>query len=165
MKTNMKLINDFDTTKNIIIVILKFIGIFIGLSIVLIVAIYTIDYIRVKSFHPPERLSNIPEGAIWKGGVDGGNWYYLLGKQDSIYKIEIYNDYNGESFNKDLFNNEKNFVICEECKGQIDTVSNILQHISYYGGDKIYLNFNDKNNKLCYLELLSQHNKINSNKH
>lgn len=161
----MKLINDNNTIKNIFIVILKFIGIFIGLSIIIIGIIYTIDYIRVKSFHSPEKLSSIPDGALWKGGVDGGSWYYLLGKQDSIYKIEIFNEFDGESLNKDLFNNEKDFVICRECKGQIDSVSNIFQHIYYYNEGKIYLDLTDKNNKHCYLELLSQQKKkMNNNK-
>jgi hypothetical protein len=130
-----------------------------------IALIYTFDYIRVKTFVPPERLSNIPEGAIWKGGPDGGDWFYIIGKHDSVYKIEIYNDYNGESHNKVLLNNENDYVICQECKGQIDTVSNILPHISYSGVDKIYLNINDKNNKPCYLELVSlQKEKINKSK-
>jgi len=142
---------------------LKIAGIIIGLLIFFRVfylgSIFLVDYIRVKTFKPPEKLSNIPDGAIWKGGVDGGYWYYLLGKQDSIYKIEIYIDYNGESYNKEILNNEKDFVICKECKGSLDTISNIYQHIYSNSGERIYLDIFDKNKKRCYLELLSQHQK------
>ena len=140
--------------RNIGIVILLIISLFP----VYIISIYAINYIRVKTFKPPEKFANIPEGAKWKGGVDGGYWFYLLGKQDSIYKIEIYNDYNGEPYNKEILNNEKDFVICQECKGLLDTVDNMMNYLYCNSGERIYLDIFDKNKKRCYLELLSQHN-------
>jgi len=151
------------------LVVIKLLGIVLFFEVIVslgaMAITYTIDYIRVKTFVPPERLSNIPEGAIWKGGPDGGNWYYQFGKQDSIYKIEIYNDYNGEIIYNDKYPDEIDFVICPECRNQTDTINNIIKHINANGGDQIHLDIKDKNNKPCYLELLNlQKVKLNKNK-
>jgi hypothetical protein len=156
MKINMKLKSDNNIFKEIMVVILKFVGIFFGLSIILIMVVYSISYIRLISFQPPEKLTNIPEGAVWRGGPDGGFWYFLSSKKDSIYQIEIFSDHDGESFNKIMLNNEKDFVMCRDCRGHADTISNIIDHINFFSMDEINLDIKDKNNKFCYLKLLSR---------
>lgn len=152
----MKLKSDNNIFKEIMVVILKFVGIFFGLSIILIMVVYSISYIRLISFQPPEKLTNIPEGAVWRGGPDGGFWYFLSSKKDSIYQIEIFSDHDGESFNKIMLNNEKDFVMCRDCRDQADTISNILDHINFYSNNEINLDIMGKNNKFCYLRLLSR---------
>jgi hypothetical protein len=27
--------------------------------------------------YQPKKLTNIPNGAFWKGGIDGGNWFLI----------------------------------------------------------------------------------------
>lgn len=46
----------------------------------------------------PERLSNIPQTAIWSGGPDGGFWFDFLifEPENNHYRIKIYDDYSGE---------------------------------------------------------------------
>ena len=41
--------------------------------------------IRVPNQDEPQRLNNIPQNAIWKGGVDEGFWFELV-KIDTVKK-------------------------------------------------------------------------------
>lgn len=140
--------------------IFKFIGIIILMLILLrciyIGTFFIIDYIRVKTFKPPERLSMIPEGAKWIGGPDGGEWFFLRRKQNSIYYIEIYDDLTGIKIY------DTSFVANKICNEKIDTIKNIVQYFTFFNGHKIYLNLTNGSNLSCYLEMSNHNNSFHN---
>jgi hypothetical protein len=46
----------------------------------------------------PEKFTNIPQEAIWRGAVDEGFWIYIvdINENEKVIRLNIYNDYNGE---------------------------------------------------------------------
>jgi hypothetical protein len=120
----------------------KVFGILIGLLIFLrlfyLASYYVADYIRIKTFKPPEKLENIPNGAVWKGGVNGGEWFFQKSKSDSIFNIQIFNDKTG----KLVF--DSSFIAKREYKKQIDTINNIVQHIIFFDGQEIHLDLHNE---------------------
>jgi hypothetical protein len=112
-----------------------------------------IDYIRFKTFEIPEKVTNIPTDAKWVGGIDGGEWFYLRSKQDSIYYIEIYDDYTGAKIY------DAGFVACKICMEKVDSIENIMLYITSFNGQHISLKILDENNKNCYLEILNPYKK------
>ena len=52
----------------------------------------------------PERPTNVPESAVWGGGVDGGSWLVCkLRKERSAYACEIYWDSDGTLWAKGTY--------------------------------------------------------------
>lgn len=102
-----------------------------GISLILIV------YLLVGCFNrqvkPPEKVSGIPEKAIWYGGADGGCWILI----DSTpirnqYNAECYFDSSGELWDKGVY--EIDTLITK----RTFTVKELTDSISgYFGSDFI----------------------------
>jgi len=80
----------------------------------------------------PERLSNIPKEAVWKGGEDGGFWFLNVSqaKDKNIIRLKVFNDYDGELIL------DADFKIPENC--EVPTNS-IVDNINYFDFEKIVL--------------------------
>ena len=103
------------------------------LTIILIVGLSFWIYIRVPNRDFPVRLNNIPQETIWRGGIDEGFWFQLVGIDtiEETYRIRIYNDYNGELvIDADFENNH-------HCDTKYPLNKDIFQYISYFEMDKI----------------------------
>lgn len=89
--------------------------------------------IRVPNENSPKKLANIPESAIWSGGVDEGFWFELveLYQDHKKVRIRIYNDYDG---NMVL---DADFTPISDCK--IKDESELLNKINYFEFKKIIL--------------------------
>lgn len=99
-----------------------------------------------------ERPANVSRQAIWIGGVDGGHWYKIdKTLSPNIFKIKIFNDYNGDVII------DSTFTFNSDCKLKQMDLRKLIQSINGYDGEKILLNYkaNDTN---CYLILESYEN-------
>ncbi len=99
--------------------------------------------IRVPNQDEPQRLNNIPQNAIWKGGVDEGFWFELV-KIDTVkktYRIKIYNDYKGELVA------DADFIKQTNCKDDYPLNNDLINDIIYFEFDKIEMK-NDCNLKM-----------------
>jgi uncharacterized membrane protein len=100
--------------------------------------------IEVRDYKP-KKLTNIPESAFWKGGIDGGNWFLI--KRINVHKnmvaISIYNDQDGSLIMSKFF-----MLVCNQAK-QI-TLTNLKEQINFFDGKKIYINQSDTVD--CFLQ-------------
>ena len=89
---------------------------------------------------------NVPSGAFWAGGVDGGNWFLV--KQINTYAneatIEIYNDQNGSLISSKTFT-----LICS--KNHSMKIDNLKDQITAFDGANIQLTSRDKKT-VCQLQ-------------
>ena len=114
-------------------------GIKIGLlasSLVLVMGILVFWYsVRVPNKNEPDRLSNIPKTAVWKGGIDEGFWLDVIGvnAKKKTYRIRIYNDYKGELVM------DADFVKQDNCDAEYPLNKTVLEFVSYFEFDKIVL--------------------------
>lgn len=77
--------------------ITKILSIFIGLIIIIIVAILlSLHWLIHRPCLPPEKPHIVPESAIWNGGCDGGEWIELIEINKDKYRFRIYQDWSGE---------------------------------------------------------------------
>lgn len=93
----------------------------------------------------PEKPSSIPNEAFWKGGIDGGYWFFI-GEIDDNKKqvnIKIFDDFKGEL----LLN--KTFEL--NCNVDID-LKNLKNEITFFNGNEIYLKTEDNEGGNCYLK-------------
>jgi len=102
-----------------------------------------ISYIK-QPCPPPVKLNNIPTSAFWVGGCDGGLWYELLNRKDSIYTFKIYNDFNGQIVSEGDFRTSGKCY--EDLKNQ--KIQDLITHSTV---DKIYV-ITNVDGKYCYLE-------------
>lgn len=61
---------------------------------------------RMAEIQPKTRPPGIPDNAVWRGGVDGGNYIVLPSRvegESDIYYAEIYHDADGDLIYKGLF--------------------------------------------------------------
>lgn len=84
---------------------------------------------------PPDKLPNIPEGAKWYGGSEGGCWL-LVEKTDSvnIFDITIYFDNTGEIWEKG------NYKIVPKINTSVVTDS-LTKYIEGFDGVTIHTKF------------------------
>lgn len=96
-----------------------------------------------------ERHSNIPEHAVWYGGIDGGVWI-TVSEYDSIntFAIKVYNENDGSLWNSGLYRLNK------ECSKEKLGYEEIRKQIEGYDGERILLR-KINNGKYCSLEPLS----------
>lgn len=98
---------------------------------------------RVPNTDAPQRLSNIPKTAIWKGGIDEGFWFELekIDTINKLYRFKIYNDYKGDLVL------DAEFIKNSECKNDYPLDKNIVDSIMYFEFDKIAMSGN------CFFEM------------
>lgn len=113
-----------------------------------VISVYVFDFIRINSFSPPDKFSNIPADAKWGGGVDGGHWMYFQKKADSVYFIELYEDNWGTKLHDTIF------MADSKDKDKINSLNNITEYFAYYNGNIIYLKYYYDSSRYCYLKLL-----------
>jgi hypothetical protein len=148
---NMKLKNNLRKKHRCLLFFIAFILITPILFYVLtVICVYMLDYIRINTFSPPNKFSNIPADAKWGGGVDGGHWMYFKKKTDSVYNIELYEDFSGTKLHDTLF------VAYNDDKGKINSLVNISEHFAYYNGNIIFLKYFYDSSRYCYLKLLKK---------
>ena len=63
--------------------------------IVIIVSVIICILKQAGNNRGPERPANVPVSSIWKGGLDGGNWYEFVEMKEDTIRIRIFNDWNG----------------------------------------------------------------------
>ncbi len=78
-----------------------------------------------------QRPKNVPEGAIWAGGVDGGVWIYIKEKGIQMYYAEIYTDVTGYLWYKGNFKLKQS--------DSTITIEKIKNNLSGYDGELIFL--------------------------
>ncbi len=106
-----------------------------------IVLVMVVLYGCSKSEIEKTKLDNVPDSAIWAGGVDGGNWFYCQEYDEAYkYKCTVYNDYNGAIlavgdflFRKKQWSKEKRDVI------YFDVESRQEIEYSFFDGTTIFL--------------------------
>lgn len=91
--------------------------------------------VRVPNKDELERLSNIPEAAVWKGGIDEGFWFDVVdvNAEKKTYHIKIYNDYKGELVM------DADFAKQDSCNTEYPLNKSILEYVSYFEFDKIVM--------------------------
>lgn len=121
-------------------------GLIISVGVVMIVVLL-IFCKTTTNVQPPKKLENIPNQAVWRGGVDGGRWF-LIDKvlSDTSVKMKIYNELTGELLIDSIFTLDENCI-----NNRIDSQT-LLSQISMYDGEKILLN-TTKNDMYCTLRL------------
>ncbi len=95
----------------------------------------------------PKKMANIPAGAFWIGGVDGGNWCLInnINTKAKTVNLRIYNDFNG----KLLMN--KNFKL--NCNPDVGiNWNNLKEQIDYFDGQLVYLSVLGADGNYCYFE-------------
>ena len=94
---------------------------------------------------PPEKVLGIPSNAKWYGGVDGGVWVEVVKAiNNKVYQLNIFNDITGEKQDSGVFE------LCASCDClPIDSLT-VINNISGYDGEKIYLSM-QLNGEHCYL--------------
>ncbi len=65
------------------------IGLCISLGLIVVYLLFN------RPCPPPEKPNNVPIGAIWVGGCDGGNWIELISVKNNSFRYRIYRDWNG----------------------------------------------------------------------
>jgi len=96
---------------------------------------------------PPQKLSNIPDEAVWYGGTDGGYWYIVKdGKNKNSFFISIYYDSTGEIAKRTLFS------LSKSCSHLGFNKDSIYKYINGYDGNIVYLTIINKEGKYCYLK-------------
>ena len=94
---------------------------------------------------PPDRVEGIPPDAVWHGGPDGGYWFKVIEKPDSLtFKFHLYDDVTGN-----LIDTGK-YTVKGDCKESIGEIQDIQKVIDCYAGDRILLHLLNKKN--CYLQ-------------
>lgn len=70
--------------------------IFIVGILILLITCLIVFFQKEHKPEPPPKLSNIPRGAVWRGGVDGGFWFYFVGQEtDTTSRLRIYDEHQG----------------------------------------------------------------------
>jgi hypothetical protein len=109
----------------------------LGLIAVVIIITFGVYFwlLSGNSTEPPERLTNIPETAIWKGGADGGYWYDIVNIDNvkKSYRFRIYDDYEGSLVL------DADFRKNTSCDDSYSLDRNILEKINYFNFDKIVM--------------------------
>lgn len=105
----------------------------LGLTLLAIIVIVIWFKIRVPNESTPNKLSNIPKEAIWKGAEDEGFWFEIISINSTqrTYRIKIYNDYNGELVV------DADFKKQDSCKSELPLSKEIIKQIAYFEFDKI----------------------------
>ena len=71
----------------------------------------------IEENKPKNRPTNLPGNAVWRGGVDGGNYIVLptpVENEDDIYYAEIYSDATGKLIYKGRFRHmHSEYSTCE----------------------------------------------------
>lgn len=99
--------------------------------------------INVENYQP-KKISNIPDGAFWKGGLDGGNWFLVkrVNNHKNAVELSIFNDQDGT-----LIMTKSFMLICrQDFQTQIGDLS---QQINSFDGEKIFFIKSDSVD--CYL--------------
>lgn len=54
--------------------------------------------IEEAKLEAPDRPQDVPKNAFWVGGIDGGNFIYVvkLDSEEKLFLAKIYNDYTGD---------------------------------------------------------------------
>lgn len=95
--------------------------------------------------YTPKKHTKVPDGAFWKGGAGGGNWFLVRNINDHRNKawISIYDDKDGTLLTTSTFTlicNVINMVIIDDLK----------QQINFFDGKRIQLINKEKTE--CWLE-------------
>ncbi len=75
---------------------------------------------------PPRKPSRIPEGAVWKGDCNGGNWVELVAIRDKRMRFRIYEARRGKLLLDADFEHR-------DCHGWRLTESNWAEHVVSFG--------------------------------
>ena len=117
--------------------------ILISILMIIIVLILLLNYFRIHNY-TVTRDDKIPITAEWHGG-DGGHWFNLTDRKDSIVTFEIYNDRGVKLI-------QAEYTLDCGCV-KIDTVLNqIHKYIIGLDSDEIDINI-ACNNQYCRLKL------------
>ena len=89
---------------------------------------------------------NVPAGAFWAGGVDGGNWFVVkqINNLRNEASIEVYNDQDGSLLLS------KSFILTCPTDNQI-LIDSLKEQINFFDGTKIFLT-SDLKRSPCYLQ-------------
>jgi hypothetical protein len=70
------------------------------LIILAVIVLLGVLFFKYVSFDapclPPEKPTNVPASAVWKGGCDGGSWIELVSIKEDKIRFRIYRDWNGK---------------------------------------------------------------------
>jgi hypothetical protein len=90
------------------------------------------------------RPTNVPKEAFWAGGVDGGNWYVVIGISPDRHRttLGIYNDQDGSLIISKSFQ-----LVCSS--GHSTSITNLKAQISGFDGEKVLLRVPGE---YCYLK-------------
>jgi hypothetical protein len=109
----------------------------LGLITIVVIVTFGIYFwlLSGNNTEPPERLTNIPETAIWKGGADGGYWYDIVNIDNAkkSYRFRIYDDYEGGLVL------DADFIKNASCDDSYSLDRNILEKVNYFNFDKIVM--------------------------
>ena len=91
------------------------------------------------------RPRNLPDSSFWRGGADGGNWYYIrsVNNHRNMARIAVYNDQDSSLIVDTTF-----MLICNA--DRYTFIHDLKQQISSYDGNKIY--FTQSDSVDCYLQ-------------
>lgn len=108
----------------------KRIVLFIGLTIFVCLLFVVNSFISVE-VSAPERPKNVPESAVWFGGVDGGQFIDVFLDDSNLFFVNIYSDFNGEIWDSGYF----------EYHGATSSISidEIKNNLDWYDGSTIKL--------------------------
>ena len=107
---------------------------FLLVLVIFFLIILIVLFVYFQFSGPIEKIKkpdNVPNGAVWDGGADGGNWIYCTAVKDSvnIFKCTEYNDYNGEILYEGKF----------KLEGETTSLLELRNLLGIYSGDYIYL--------------------------
>jgi hypothetical protein len=121
---------------------------FIGLILLAGVLIYLFrNELFYQPCSPAEKPHNVPSGAIWKGGCDGGNWIELISIDGEKYRFRIYRDWDG------VLQMDADFILVD-CNGIALNSSNWRSYIGAYLNEAISIHnqSNEDQNQHCVLK-------------
>jgi len=128
------------------------------LIIISAIAVFMLGWFAIRAFTFSEAMKgdrfgdyqlkpkNVPSGAFWAGGVDGGNWYFVkeINTHRNNAAINVYNDQDGSLVKS------KTFTLICPVEHQL-FIENLKEQISGFDGEKIHFKSKDQE-KSCYLQ-------------
>lgn len=115
---------------------MKKITYYIIITLIIVVSLFFILTITVETnvVEPPQKPKNVPETAIWSGGLDGGYWFEFnnYNRKTQEYSFTLYEETAGAIVINDKIIQKDSCII-------LPVDNRILENINFFANDEIVL--------------------------